>query len=426
MVHAELTDILSKFQPYISLEEEFNSNLYLTSHNPVDDFITRAYIGFRFSTLPKSEVTGQFLGAPAGTDEKFGIDLDYRLAPVFYAKETQNNFLGQSGTLNAWYTVDRRLTFRVSEYLIRSEEPREQEYTPGALPNQYLLGTDRTRSIYLRNVVSPSVDYRFGPENHVSINYMNNVYNNQSPSSEDSQENFINPKLAYWFDIRNGIVLEYGLTLGEFQQSPDLTGHMATARYIYRFNPRTSVFGDYTFLRRTFGPPRAGELPNIDYDVHRPTLGIEYAFSPTLSMRAQFGYFLEDPKEGSIASGPYYDISLTQRSEKTTYTLLFQGGYTEDYFTSDNRGFTKYYRGIGTVSHRLKERLTVGLSGSLERPDYGDGQKDWIWGIWANASYQILKWLALSLEVSHREDHSNIETADYSEYRGIFRITGTY
>jgi hypothetical protein len=404
IVHADLKDILTNFHPYISLEEEFNDNIFLSAHNRVDDFITRIYPGLKFSTK----------------DSNYGIDLDYRLGLVFYAKETNNDFVGHSGTLNAWYTLDRRLTFRVSEYLIRSEEPREQEYTPGALPIQYQLGIDRTRSVYLRNVFEPSVQYQFGKEDFVSINYRNNFYDNQSRLFEDSRENYVNPRLAYWFDIRNGIVLEYGLTLGKFEKSPDLIGHMATARYIYRFDPRTSIFGEYLFLNRSF------DSPGVDYDVHRPTIGIEHAFSPTLSVKAQLGYFWENPKKGSKESDPYYNISFTERAQKATYTLLFQGGYIEDYFSAQNLGFTKYHRGIGTISHRLKERLTVGLSGSVERAKLNSGQRDWIYGIWGNASYQILKWLTLALEVSHREDHSNIDTSNYSEYRGIFRATATF
>jgi len=56
----------------------------------------------------------------------------------------------------------------------------------------------------------------------------------------------------------------------------------------------------------------------------------------------------------------------------------------------------------------------------------GSDQRDWIWGINGNASYTLFKWLILSLEASHREDHSNIDYFDYSEYRGIFKITATY
>lgn len=404
MVRADPGDILSKFSPSVSIQEEYNDNLNLAPKNKKNDFITTIYPGIKFSA----------------DKTKYGMDLDCRLGLVFYAKNRDLNYLSPYGTLNAWYTFDRRLTFRVREYFIRSQEPREQEYVPEVLPGQYLLGTERARATYIRNVFQPSIDYQFGKENHISLNYQNNIYNNQDLRFEDSQENFLNPKLTYWFNIRNGISLEYGLTLGNFERSPDLTGHMATGRYTYRFNPRTSIFGEYTFLRRDFKPP------SIDYDVHRPSLGIAHDFSPTLSGKAQLGYFWQVPSVGSKERGAYYDVSLSQRTKRTTYTILFQGGYNEDYFTAENLGFSKYHRGIGTISHQLKERMTVGLSGSLEWAKYGLGEIDHIWGVRGDTSYRILKWLTLSLEVSHRENRSNIDIREYKENRGFVMATATF
>jgi hypothetical protein len=268
IVQADLGDILSKFSPSISVQEEYNDNLDLAPKNKKNDFITTVYPGIKFSA----------------NETKYGMDLDYRLGLVFYAKETDRNYIGHAGTLNAWYTLGRRLTFRARDYLIRSEESREQEYTPGALPDQYLLGTQRARAIYLRNVFEPSIDYQFGKENRFSLNYRSNIYKNQDPLYQDSREDFVNPRFTYWFNVRNGVSLEYGLTLGQFERSSDLTGHMATGRYTYRFNPRTSIFGDVAILRRDF------KSPSIDYDVYRPSLGISHEFSPTLSGRAQLGY----------------------------------------------------------------------------------------------------------------------------------------
>jgi hypothetical protein len=404
MAHADLGNILSKFQPYITMQEEYNDNINLTPKNKIDDFITTIYPGMKFST----------------SNGNYGIDMDYRLGLVFYAKEEDYNYIGHEGTLNAWYTLGRRLTFRVREYLIRSEEVRERDYSTAALENQYLLSTMRQRAIYLRNVFEPSIEYQFGKEDRLSLHYRSNIYVNQNPQFRDSREDFINPRLTYWFNIRNGVSLEYGLTLGHFERSSDLTGHMAMGRYTYRFNPRTSIFGEYTFLRRDF------KSPSIDYGVQRPSLGIEHAFSPTLTGRAQLGYFWQKPSKGSTTGGLYYDASLSQRTKKTTYTLTFQGGYNEDYFTAENLGFTKYHRAIGTVSHQLKERMTVGLSGSLERAEFRSNQRDHIWGIRGDASYRLLKWLTISVEASHRENRSSIDIRDYSEYRGLFKVTATF
>jgi hypothetical protein len=403
---AESESILSKFHPYITVQEEYNDNILLTNRNKIDDFITTVNPGLRFSALE---------------EKKYGIDLDFAAGFTFYAKRDKFDYFSPSGMLNAWYTMDPRLTFRVRDYLIRSDAAREQAYSANAQPDQFLLSTERGQhAIYIRNVVEPSVEYQFAKDGTISVLYRNNVYRNENPQFEDSMENTINPRLTYWFNIRNGVSLDYFLTLGNYQRSPDQLGQGVTPRYTYRFNPQTSIFGEYRFEWQNF------ESPGVGYDVHNPSLGIEYKFSPTLSGTAQAGYYWEIPEQGSRAEGPSFSVSLVKTVERTTYTLSFQGGYTEEYFTAQNRGFSKYYRTYGMISHRLTEKLTVGLTGSLERPTYSNDEKDWVWGIWGNASYPLLRWLSVSLQVGHIENRSNINDLNYSQYRAIFSATATF
>ena len=90
-----------------------------------------------------------------------------------------------------------------------------------------------------------------------------------------------------------------------------------------------------------------------------------------------------------------------KNTEKTKYTLAFNGGYTEDYITAQNLGFTQTYTLYGTIKHQLTQRMSLGLTGSVAREEYSTDQKDWVYGIWGNASYLILKWLTASLQVSY-------------------------
>jgi hypothetical protein len=374
--------------------------------------------------LPRGEVT-RAEQAPAA-EKKFGMDLNVNAGFVFYADEDDNNYTRLNGSLNAWYLFSPELSFRVRDYLIRSDEIREADFSATAIEGQILISRTTRRVPYYRNVFEPSVEYRFGRENILGLNYRNNIYRVRSRAFEDSQENYLNPRLIYWFTIRQGITLEYGLTLGDFERSPDLIGHMGMGRYTYRFNPRTSVFGEYTYLFRDF------DSPSIDYDVHRPSLGVEHAFSPTLTVRVQGGYYWQNPERGPTTDGFFGDMSVSQRADKTTYTISLQAGYTEDYFTAENLGFNKYYRGIGRISHQLLEKMTVGLLGSYEWVKYERAligtrnQKDNIWSIGGNAAYQLFRWLTFSLEGSRRENSSNVDAADYTEYRGLFRITASF
>jgi hypothetical protein len=424
-VHAELGDLFKYFQPYISVQEEYNSNINLTPNNlKQGDYITTVSPGLRFSTLPRAEVT-RAQQAPTA-EQKFGMDLDCNAGFVFYGKEEDNNYTSLNGSLNAWYLFNPKLSFRVRDYLIRSDDIREADFSATAIEGQTLISRTTRREPYYRNVVEPSFEYRFGREDVIGVNFRNNIYRIKSEFYEDSTENYINPRVTYWFDIRNGISLDYGLTLGNFERSPNLTGHTATGRYTYRFNPRTSIFGQYTYLSRDF------DRPSIDYDIHRPSLGISHALSPTLNGSAQAGYYWANPERGEKTDGFFYDVSVTQRAQRTTCTISLQGGYAEDFFTAENVGFTKYYRAIGRVNHQLLEKMTVGLFSSYEWIKYyGDfvttrGQRDRIWAVGGNAAYQLFRWFGVSLEGSCRENHSNFDTADYTEYRGIFRVTASF
>jgi len=424
IVHAELGDLFSYLRPYISVQEEYNSNINLTPEDEIDDFITTISPGLRFSTLPRTEVT-RAEQAPTA-EQKFGIDLDVNAGFVFYAEEKDNNYTSLNGSLNTWYLFSPKFSFRVRDYLIRSDEIREADFSATAIEGQTLISRTTRRVPYYRNVFEPSVEYRFGRENIFGINYRNNIYRIKSELFEDSMENYINPRLTYWFNIRNGITLDYGFTLADFERSSDFLGYAVTGRYTYRFNPRTSVFGEHTYLLRDF------DSPSTDYEVHRPSLGISHSFSPTLSGSAQAGYFWQNPERGDTTDGVFGNVSLSQRSERTTYTISLQGGYTEDFFSAENLGFTKYYRATGRVGYQLLEKMTVGLFSSYEWIKYfrdvveTPRQKDQIWTVGGDAAYQLFRWLTLSLEGSYRENHSNFDTADYTEYRGIFRITASF
>ena len=182
MVNADLGDILPGLQVYGTAQETYDNNVNLTRTNKRDDFITSIGLGLRFSTLPKSETTGELQQPSISEETRYGVILDFLPAYVFYGKHTNDNYLSLSGNLESWYTWDRKLTFRIKDYVIRSEEPLEQNYASTALPGQILVGSQRGRPIYIRNVVQPSLEYRFGKEDVVSINFMNNVYRNRENS----------------------------------------------------------------------------------------------------------------------------------------------------------------------------------------------------------------------------------------------------
>jgi len=406
-IQADVNDILLKFHPYVSAREEYNSNILLSKTNKLSDFITGVYPGLSFFSLDRTT---------------YMVDLNFIASYFYYERNRDFSFFSPTGRLNAWYALSPNLTFRVRDYLVRSDAAREALYgasVPQDQPNQYLLSTQTgVHAIYLRNVAEPSLDYRFGRENLFSVLYRNNVYHNQKDNLfEDSQENTVNPRLNYWFDIHNGVLLDFFHSIGHFERSPDMVGDGGSLRYTYRFDPQLSVFGSYFFVRENF------KNPGVDYDVHNPSLGVQYKFSPTLLATAQGGYWWQIPDQGSKSSGPFFSLDLTEKAVRTTYSLQLSGGYIQDYFTAQNLGFNKYYRAYGMINHMLSQKTSIRATGSVERPIYETGRKDWIWNTHVGVYYLLFRWMSLSLEGSYTQDRSNISGSGYKDCRGIFGIT---
>lgn len=392
-----------KIQPYITIQEEYSDNINLTSKSPKSDFITTLYPGIKINT----------------NESLYGIDLDYNVGLVFYAATPEYNYVNHTGKLTTFIRLTPRWTLRLKDDFLRSAENRTGELGTADFQNQTAYSTNQGRAIFSRNVFEPVIEYQFGKEDRLALTYRNLMYRTQNPLSQDSQENALKANVTYWLTIKNGISLDYTFSKGSFERSPDLRSHFTKLRYTYRSNPTTSFFGEYSFLRNDF------QTSGMDYSVHNPIFGFEHAFSSALSSNAQVGYFWRKAEDGA-STGFTYQAGLTRKDKKTTYNLTLQGGYTEDYFSAGNFGFIRNHRAVGKVTHRLQERFVLGFSGSIERAEFNQNRMDWIWGLTGNASYQILEWLTLNLEVSHRENYSNNDLYSFGENRALLKITGTY
>lgn len=395
-----------ELHPYISVQEEYNDNLNLTNTNKKEDYLTTVKPGLKYTSF----------------DATYAVNLDYNLGLVFYAKDSNKNYVSHSGTLDAKYLTKEHVNFYLNDTFIRSDDPREREYFTTTVDNRYVLATQTERSVYWRNVVAPTIEYQFGPESRLGFNYRNNIYRTESATGQNSQEDYFNPFVSYWFDQRNNLYLEYGYTIGNFDRSPHMTGNRANVRYTSRYNPKSSVFGEYTYTKREFDPP------SVNYDIHEPYVGITHAFSPTLDASAQVGYFWKESAAGEKKEGVSYKASLVNLDARTTYTVSLQGGYTEDFFTSENLGFNRYHRLTGSIQHFLAKRTSVGLAANMEYAEYeyDANRNDWIWGAVGMASHTIFKWLTVSMELSHKERDSSVDVNDYKENRAMVRLTATY
>ncbi len=398
--------LLSKFKAGVEVEEEYTDNLDLTPEGEKEDFITTVRPGITFSN----------------NGDTFNVDLKYSLNAVFYKKNSNLDYIGHNASLNAGYDLTKRLNVFFRDYFIRSDDPREREYFTETADHRYVSAVKTERSVYWRNVASPGMVYRFGSRNSTGVTYRNNVYRTESKTGEDSREDYIEPFVFFSFDRQNEAGLTYGHTRGDFDRSPDLEGHRLVPRYTRHISPRTSVFGEYTYLKRDYEPPSTA-----DYELHNPSSGVTASLSPTLTATAQLGYFWMDAESGSGQNGLSYMALLARTLPRTTYRLELNGGYGEDLFTSENLGFNRYNALMFSIDHRVDPKFSIGCNGRVEREKYEFPEhRDTTWEVNGLASYRLLKWLTLSLSAGHEDRESNEAGYEHTVNSAIFRATATY
>jgi hypothetical protein len=404
-------DYLSMMHPYVSLMQTYDDNINLTPNYKIKDGITTLQPGISFQNMKESG----------------GLNFDVNMGQNWYWNESQTNFTSVNGTLDAKYMSSEHINLYLQEIFTRSNEPREEQYVVpveflyyNTVIKAYMLSVQQARFIYERNVVMPAVEYQFGKDDRIGLKYRNDAYNDQDPTVGKSQENYLNPYFSYWFDPQNSISGEYGFTRGDFQNDPNLEAHMGRLRYTNRPDPNLTVYTEYFYEYRNFDPPY------LDYDIHEPRVGMTYNFSSTMQASLQVGYYWQKVQDGPGKNGPTYIASLTNLDKRTTYSLLMQGGYTEDYFTSQNLGFVRYYNFAASIMHSPEKHIHLGLSGNLGLVDQSNNQNETIYGITGTVGYDVLKWLTLSLVYTHQEEDSNIETSEYIDNRLMLTIKAIY
>lgn len=394
-----------------TLQEQYNDNLNLSSQDPQRDFITTFSPG---GQLLLDSKTGQLL-------------FDYHLNANFYARNKDLNFLGHTANLDARQALVRHLTLRLLDNFILSDEPREvllpeepppPDEVPG--PTEFRVGTRLTRSQYIRNSFQPSLEYRYGRDDWISLRYRNEIYRNDQETTRDSTRDTAGLRGEHWFVPQWGLVYDLSYTKALFVESSDFDGQDGTLSLRHRLSPHTTVYVQAGFSNRIFA-----QEESINYVVYRGSLGAEHSFSPMVSGAVRAGYFFQVPEEGKSDGKPEGEASLTVRWPRFQGRGYIRGGYTESYGDAENLGFGTFYAAGAAFRYDLSRHLFFGLDGSLGWYEFPSSGKRTIWQVRPSLNARLLRWLTASLELQHLEQTSTT-SSEYSNNRFFFRITARY
>ena len=265
--------------------------------------------------------------------------------------------------------------------------------------------------------------YAFGLEDKITFGYDHAIIENEDIRLDDNTSQGPFASLEYWFNNRNGIMLDYSSIIAYFSRddnSPageDYVGHTVGTQYRYRFAPQTTGSVSYTFNSRSF----SGD--DEDYNVHGASLGLNHSLSSETTMDVNGGFYRQDNQRSKDEDGYTYAASFIRRFQRGSYTLSALGGWDEGYQAAERRSFTRFW-GVNTgMQYQLTQSLSNNLNASYRLNRDSDNME---WET-LSGSYGIqwtfLRWCSISLDYSYRERNSDIDTDDYRDNRVMLRIT---
>ncbi len=388
--HVELTTALS-------LKQEYDDNLDLDASNEQSDYVTMLSPSVSLSLLSQHTQLG----------------LAYTPSFVWYTEESEDNTVRHSATLTFSHDLSEHLRFEFSDTYVKSDDPLEE--------TEEIVGARDTRNTYQRNTGDVSLTYLFGPQNSLTMGYRNSTLKNDDVDEDDGRSQSPYATLSYRINIKNRFELEYEYEREDFWRenaSPavptedDSYGHGSGISYFYSFTPHTTGMLRYRVTTRNY------DGTEEDYKVHDGSAGFDHAFSPSYSISAEVGYFIQKNAFSSDETGFTYDASMTRRFERGSISIGGIGGWDETTLQANSTGFTRYWSAKVSTDYQITEPLAVHAAGFFRHDKEEDANREYdTMGGSCGLSWTFLRWFSLSLDYAYAERDDDLTADSYTDNR---------
>ena len=409
------------FNPGASVSAQYTDNLFLTPDNEEDDIVTNVAIGFR-------------AGIESRTASLF---LSFFPSYVAYKENDDRNTWRLPATINGRWDVSKYTSMTLDNSFLRTEDPlpdQNADILKGDIPPASADTTVRRgREPYYRNRGRIALLHQFGPDDRFDLDYAYTVLRNDDDQrNQDSDGHRVTAGLLYWFTQRWGSEFRAAYTRGifdpdnSFQGTPnsDFDSWTGFIRINRRFNPRVSAYVAYSQEYFDFDEETAA-----DYQVYEPTVGVDYSVEQDLKFLASIGYNIrefENPQAQAIqealdkGTGLTANLDLIKTLRQGSLRFNVGSGYTQSYFTNQNRGFTRFYLAGGSATYQIYKRISINGFAAYRRSEFEDTipqRDDDIYRVGAGLGYGITRWMTIAGRYGYNRVDSNVSINSYSENR---------
>ena len=438
---AAKADIRHQFLSSLNLSQEYTDNYNLNPENEKSEWLTHVSPTLKYRLLGK----------------RSQIELNYSPKATYYLKREEETDLSHEAGLQSSLQVSKRLRFVLSDSFEYTEDPfasprnatseeldlttwqRGDPYytntastglffTPSkftSLSLNYSNSLRRERDPYDKNNYSGNLSYRFGKKDSISLGYTHQDTESESNATRNSRKKTPTLNYSYWFTEFWGTSSNLSYTRGDFDQEfYSFDRYNGSFRLIRRFSKNLEGYILYAHTSMDYIEPI-----RQDFEVFKPSLGIEGSLSSRTTLNMEGGYFYREIETGRTDGGLNSNLEITHSYERGQISLSGSSGTSQSYFQTENLGFSIYYQGSIGAKYQISENVNFRCSGSYRRDRYLDEdpeRTDWNVSSSAKLNYEPYDWLDLNLSETFRKQRSDDESNNYTENRIVLGITLSY
>lgn len=391
---------LLEVHPFVTLSEEYTDNFRLTADNKEENFRTSLAPGLTL-IIRGGRTTGVLSASMAVSHDTINDEVRAVLTGVLGGEFA--------------YEVTPRLRLTVSDFFTRSDEPTLSDR----------LGLRRERSTFATNTFTASADWLIGRvatrEYYRWTTFLD---------SEDSTTHALGASASTLILPRTTLSGGYEHLRTEGKSAGDLVGHEFTAsvgRSIGTF-ASAGISGSYALRSSADGD---GSTVN-DFTRWSAAVFGSYGLPGRWSLSASLGYSQVEPDRGDTISGITASATLSYFFARAVASLAYEQGFSETFATGENFGVVRT-RGL-TAS--LSAPLTAAISGTAQafyrENDFtgvGGGPADTserTWGGSLGFSVQLLRWLSMGLDYTHRRISASARGGEIAENLARLSLTAAF
>ncbi|MCF8096144.1 MAG: outer membrane beta-barrel protein [Desulfobacteraceae bacterium] len=395
------------FRGGVSLEQEYDSNIYREPEDEVSEWTTTFSPNLSYTrTGRKSTLSLRY--SP-------GIVHSYR------TNEQRWDHLA-SADYNAQLSRNLRVDFRNT--FVRTEDPYED---PEDTEDGIELSDRRGRRRYWSNNFSARTGYTYGRERLVEVGYRHHVLENEEAKYSDYVRQTPSVSIAHRINHQWSARLAYSFEYGDFYESAgepysdDLTRNQGDAFLYHRITPFTQIYGHLSYEQTDYK-----EKPE-DYAVYTSAAGVTHQYSRTLSLELEAGGSQIERDFFPDEQAVYLSAGLDKSWRRTTWSLAAQSGIdARDFSGVDDLGVSRYWSASTSFTQKLMRDLTGSMNCSYRDDTYLDetaNADEQRVEAGAGLAWSFARWYELSARYAYIEQDADVRTDRYEDHRFFVGIS---